>query len=273
MNELRPKNDFDVSFDGLSKLEIQAFIAKVENAAGSGEPIDIPINHHFSKDVYAREMVMPKGSLVVGKIHRHENLCIISQGEVSVLSIDGVKRLKAPCTFVASRGAKRVIYAHEETVWTVIHGTNERDLEKLEHEFIAKDYEDLYLRSQRGLLDVLEALGSNEAHLRLVSDNENDLVEFPCDNILIKESPIEGLGVFAARDLRENIFISKARIEGKRTPAGRYSNHSGTPNAKMVMIENGDVDLVATKDIKKDDEILTDYYFNYVNTRSLSCHG
>lgn len=99
--------------------------------------------HHFSKDVYAREMQVPKGSVVVGKIHKFENLNILSKGEVSIFSIDGVMRVKAPFTFVASSGAKRVFVVHEDAVWTVIHGTAEKDLDKIEAQFIAKDYEEL----------------------------------------------------------------------------------------------------------------------------------
>jgi uncharacterized protein (UPF0548 family) len=70
-------------------------------------------------------------------------MTVISQGEVSVLSIDGVMRVKAPFTFVASPGVKRVVYAHEDTVWTTIHGTDETDLEKIEEEFIAKSYDEV----------------------------------------------------------------------------------------------------------------------------------
>lgn len=132
----------DVSL--LTKDALKDLIFEIERLAlRDGVPVEIPVDHHFSKDVYAREMVMPKGAMVIGKIHKHQNLCIISSGEVSVLSIDGVQRLKAPCTFVSSPGAKRVIYAHEETTWTVIHGTNETDVEKIEDQFIAKSYDEV----------------------------------------------------------------------------------------------------------------------------------
>ena len=111
--------------------------------------LEIEINHYFSKDVYAREMKMPKDSLIIGKIHKEQNLNILSQGEVSILSVDGVMRVKAPFTFVASPGSKRVFYAHTEAVWTVIHGSNETDLEKLEEQFIAKTYDEVnYLTEQ-----------------------------------------------------------------------------------------------------------------------------
>jgi len=123
------------------EFALRRYISDLEIEALSRTQIDVPISHHFSKGVYAREMRLAAGSVVVGKIHKHENLCIISQGECSVISKDGVIRVKAPFTFVASAGAKRVILAHSDLVWTVIHGTDETDLEKIEDEFIAKTYD------------------------------------------------------------------------------------------------------------------------------------
>ena len=43
--------------------------------------------------------------------------------------------------------------------------------------------------------------------------------------------------------------IAPARIAGKRTPAGRYTNHSAKPNAVMVQLPSGDIDLVASRHI------------------------
>ena len=137
----------DKALQDLSKDQIRAFIQNITEKALSGAgdtvPIEVPIHHHFSKDVYAREMRVPKGAVIVGKIHKFQNLNILSQGEVSVISIDGVMRVKAPYTFVASPGAQRVFYMHEDTVWTVVHGTDETDVEKIEEKFIAKSYEEL----------------------------------------------------------------------------------------------------------------------------------
>lgn len=131
------------NIDKMSTDDIRSLIAQMENQVGSGEQIEVPLEHHFSKGVYAREMRLPAGSLIVGKIHKHQNLNILSQGEVSVFSVDGVMRVKAPFTLVASPGAKRVILAHTDVVWTTIHGTHETDLEKIENEFIAKTYDEV----------------------------------------------------------------------------------------------------------------------------------
>jgi hypothetical protein len=127
----------------MSKEDVRALIYKVEELALKGVSVAIPVVHHFSKKIYAREMTMPKGSLVVGKIHKFDNLHILSKGEATVFSIDGLVRVKAPYTFVATPGSKRVIYAHDDVVWTTIHGTEETDLDKIEDEFIAKNYDEL----------------------------------------------------------------------------------------------------------------------------------
>lgn len=98
-----------------------------------------PVTHHFSQGVYAREMFIPKGTVLTGKIHKYTQLNIMSQGELSVLTEEGIKRVKAPFTIVSPPGTKRIAYAHEDTIWTTVHGTDETDLEKIEAHYVAND--------------------------------------------------------------------------------------------------------------------------------------
>lgn len=137
-----------------TKDEVRELIAAFENEMLLMGQLDIPIAHHFSKGVYARQMTMPKNSLIVGKIHKFENLNILSKGEVTVLSIDGMFRVKAPYTVVSSPGVKRLMFAHEETVWTTILGTGEKDVDKIEEDFIAKSYDEVvYSLEDKKLLE------------------------------------------------------------------------------------------------------------------------
>lgn len=104
--------------------------------------IDIDTSHYFTKGLYAREIYIPAGTLLTGKIHKEPHLNIISKGEISVLTEHGPIRIKAPCTMVSQPGIKRVGYAHADTVWTTIHAnpTDESDVETLEDQLIAADY-------------------------------------------------------------------------------------------------------------------------------------
>lgn len=141
VKELMRLSDGQLTEAGKAELRVQ--ITKLEDVLLKLPQEDVPLKHYFSRDVYAREISIPKGTLIVGAIHRHKNLNIISKGAVTFFSIDGAVRTEAPHTFIASPGVKRVIYAHEDTVWTTIHGTGETDLSKIEDEFIAKNYEGL----------------------------------------------------------------------------------------------------------------------------------
>lgn len=105
--------------------------------------VEIETNHHFAPGVYCREVVIPKGTTLTGKIHKTEHLNVISKGDITVWTEDGMKRIKAPAMIVSKPGIKRVGFAHEDTVWTTIHPTHETDLEKLEAQLIAKDFSEL----------------------------------------------------------------------------------------------------------------------------------
>ena len=90
------------------------------------------------------------------------------------------------------------------------------------------------------------------------------------DCLTIKNSEIEGLGLFAAEDIPAgtNLGVSHVRAVDasqdnhedywERTPLGGFYNHSETPNCWKVL-ENGHYELVTTKDIKVGDEITVWY--------------
>jgi len=100
-----------------------------------------PTRHFQANGLYAREIVIAKGVLLTGKIHKFSQINTISQGDISVMTEDGIKRLQAPCTFVSPAGIKRAGYAHEDTIWTTYCGTEETDLEKLDDALTVTTFE------------------------------------------------------------------------------------------------------------------------------------
>lgn len=95
-----------------------------------------PLKHYFAPGMYAREMIIPKGCLIVGKVHKHSHLNSITYGDVCVATFEGVERHVGHKTLVSPAGVQRVVYANEETMWTTYHLTNETDIEKIEDEII-----------------------------------------------------------------------------------------------------------------------------------------
>lgn len=99
--------------------------------------IDLKVINYFSHGVYARELHIPAGIILTGEIHKYENLNILSKGEMRVLTENGMENVSAPFTIVSPPGTKRIAYTLTDCIWTTIHGTFEKDLDKIKEHFIA----------------------------------------------------------------------------------------------------------------------------------------
>lgn len=99
---------------------------------------DLPVLHYFSLGLYARELFIPAGTLLTGKIHKCQQLNIMTQGDLSVLTDDGVKRVQAGFVIVSPPGTKRIAYAHTDSRWITVHATDKIDVAQIEQEFIAQ---------------------------------------------------------------------------------------------------------------------------------------
>jgi quercetin dioxygenase-like cupin family protein len=97
---------------------------------------DPPIIHHFAAGLYAREMRVSAGTVLTGKMHRQQHICVLSAGRVTVWTESGMRTVEAPFTFVAEPGTKRAMYAHTDAVWTTFHPTTETDLDRIEADVI-----------------------------------------------------------------------------------------------------------------------------------------
>lgn len=96
-------------------------------------PAELPLVHRFTPGLYVREIFMPKGALVISKIHKTEHPYVISKGHAAVWTPTlGVVQLRAPHCGITRPGTVRVLYIHEDCVWTTFHPTTETDVKKLE---------------------------------------------------------------------------------------------------------------------------------------------
>lgn len=90
------------------------------------------IKHYFSDGIYMRELFIPAGDLIVGKIHKTRHLSIMSKGDKSMMTEFGITRIQSPYVEESMPGMKRAGYAHTDTVWTTIHATCKTDISEIE---------------------------------------------------------------------------------------------------------------------------------------------
>ena len=124
-------------------------IADGVNIEGDGKNIVTnskiaPIKHAFADGVYIRQMDMVKESVVVGAIHKHLHVWFLLTGHITVATEDTTEDYIAPCYVVSTPGVKRVILANEDSIFVNIHKnpSNTRDIDKLEKEIVALNYEE-----------------------------------------------------------------------------------------------------------------------------------
>ena len=87
------------------------------------------------------------------------------------------------------------------------------------------------------------------------------------DYITIKESAIQGLGLFATEKIKAHALIGVTHHPRKesedgyiRTPFGGFGNQSDDPNCfKLLMEESGDWWIGASKDIMAGEELTWSY--------------
>lgn len=259
----------------------QSKIEQVESHLLDLPQVECPVAHHFGPGIYIREVTLPAGTIAIGHAQRFEHLNIMLTGAVAMVGDDGqTKVLRAPMIFVGKPGRK-LGYVLETCIWQNVYATDERDIDKLEAMFLdksatwqahaeaAKQLETYHRREDREDFELVVRLsGFTPEAVRAQSENPHDQITMPsgfAPKFTVRDSTIEGKGVFLSAPVEQNEVIAPARIDGMRTPAGRYTNHAKNPSAKFVKDESGDIWLVALRRISgcaggnQGEEVTVDY--------------
>jgi hypothetical protein len=269
-------------------------IRQLESSFLAMQQVDAPVVHTFGPGIYIREVSIPAGTIAIGHRQKHEHMNIMLKGRVTVVNEDGsLAELVAPMAFVGKPGRK-IGYIHEDMVWQNIYATTETDVEKLEAMFLEKSDEWHREQDVRHRVQVIEhevdrqdfaaaiaEYGFAPEVVQAQSEDSADQIEMPkgAYRIMVSDSPIHGKGVFATASFKAGEVIAPARIAGKRTPVGRYTNHSAKPNARMAWIASDTIGLVAAADIsgcaggELGEEITIDYRqaLELLGVRRVSC--
>ncbi len=123
---------------------VRGQIVALETELLKHEQIELETLHHYAHGTYTRELRIPKGCVITGKIHRHSCINILAKGKIRVVTEEDDYDIEAPFTFVSGAGIKKAAYVLEDAVWINVHPWNGTDnLEQIEHEVIVPTYENL----------------------------------------------------------------------------------------------------------------------------------
>jgi len=243
--------------------------------------VNCPVLHHFGPGIYIREVRMPAGTFAIGHRQKENHMNVLLTGKVAMLDDDGAPKVVSAPLMYSGKPGRKVGYIIEDVVWQNIYSTEETDIEKLESRFLDKSIASIEFH--RKAFDVksflaeedrndfrrtVEELGFSEEEVSIVSQDESDQVDFPQESgskVSLRKSPIHGIGVFANFPINQFEVIGPARLQGKRTPIGRFTNHSANPNSFFVSNDFGDIYLMSLRGINgcaggdSGEEITVDY--------------
>jgi hypothetical protein len=232
---------------------------------------DIVTMHSFRPGFYERTIVIPPWTVLTGAEHKTAYQVRIGKGTIAVNVDDGsVKIMSAPTVFGAEIGIQRALHSfEEEVIWTDIYPNHDncRDIEELERRLIVVPQIGLAdnfahrerIRMIEDYSTFLTQIGMSQPDMDKIVENEDDQIDMPEGYFVqVKPSKIHGNGLFATKDFKAGELVCPGRINGKRTPAGRYMNHSTNANAVFDKV-NADLNVVALRDIYVGEELLVDY--------------
>lgn len=246
------------------------------------DQVECPVIHRFGPGTYIREVHIPANTLAIGHSQNFKHTNIMLKGRVTMLNDDGsTTQYKAPMIFTGKPGRK-IGFIHEDMVWLNVYPNTEgeQDIEKLENKWMTKSEEFKLSNEGKNALMIgsklddhedfeqaIHELGFSADEVRKVSESETDMINLPDGAFMFKVAPsyIEGKGIFATADFAIGDMIGPARIDGKRTILGRYTNHSKNPNARFVIGDEKNIYLTAISKILgcrggfNGDEITVDY--------------
>jgi SET domain len=231
---------------------------------------NIVTTHTFKPGIYERAITIPAWTVLTGAEHKTDYKIRLEKGTIAVNVGDKVKIMTAPCEFEAKAGVQRVGRVfEEEVIWVDIYDNpdNCKDIATLEKRLyvvpacgLGENRVALSIKNAQNDYNVfISQLGLSQDQIDEMVQIENDLIDMPKGYAVeLRDSKIHGKGLFAIKRFEAGEIVCPGRIDGKRTPAGRFINHSFECNVVPTLVGD-DINAVATRTIHAGEELLVDY--------------
>lgn len=134
----------------------RAAIVALEEELLRHDQVELELIQHFCDNCYVRELRIPAGVVLTGRIHRRPCINIVAQGEIEVATEDGRKRIKAPAVFQSPAGVKRAGLAISDTIWITVHANPdgmERDSAAMADLLTVRSFDELAPHRDEPLLE------------------------------------------------------------------------------------------------------------------------
>lgn len=224
---------------------------------------DYDLTEYNSGGMYGRQITIPRGACITGRIYKVDHLEIMLKGDIVILSADGgAKRYTGYNVIEAKAGKRQAGFAYEDTTWLTVNIVPGDVEDKLGYTAVLT-YEEfnehITLVNTNDYANFLAELGLTEDQMQDIV-TVDDVVDLPADysHIYVGESHLAGKGLFSTTDLIVGDIVCPTRLGECRTIAGRYSNHALVPNTEPALVD-GQFVAVVSRNIPAGEEITMNY--------------
>lgn len=129
------------TFDTDGKFPTRKELYALQMALSGMPQISLEPTHRFAGGVYLRELQIPEGNMVLGKIHKHEHFVILAEGACRINTDEGMQDIVAPHIWISKPGDQRALYTYEHCTFLTIHENTDdvRDIDTLESRLVEND--------------------------------------------------------------------------------------------------------------------------------------
>lgn len=124
-------------------LQVRAEIVALHERMSAVDQVEIRHKETLAYGLYTRTIFIPKGVLLLGKIHKKPCVNIVLSGDISIATETGEIRAKAGYMVTSPAGIQKVGFAHEDTVFINVFRTDVQNIEQVESDLIVENYEAL----------------------------------------------------------------------------------------------------------------------------------
>ena len=126
----------------------------VENIIANQPQVECPVTHRFTPNMYIREVFVPAGTILTSEIHKEEHPHVLSLGKITMWDGEGGQiTVSAPYSGITKANARRVVYVHEDCIFTTFHVTKATNVEDVEKDIFV-EYENTLMdeKAKKGLI-------------------------------------------------------------------------------------------------------------------------
>lgn len=94
------------------------------------------IKHHFSDGLYAKEICIDAGQMLMQHKHKYAHLSVLAKGKAVFVKDGDIQIIEAPTCINIVAGENHGVKAITDCIWYCIHATDEKDPSKVDEVLI-----------------------------------------------------------------------------------------------------------------------------------------